>query len=284
MCPMSRSRWGAPPKNLIKLQLELCSKCSTTSSDIYIATVTETKPGVFSRQISLNSPSRNKYLRFGAEILRAKLSKYDNDKHSRRGQLETRLWIASQVIETWWRLRIFKCKNPLKVGGGCNSHRTNSKRVNFWQENRQEGTVNHSHSPNSRRISLTSFLERKRIHWSISGQIRKLEVVIWNLWIGPAWRRRTWVINFLSLSLRRNRSSSNTRSVIPDHLYLHLLDNILVLTASLIGNRTRMLSIMLKGRLLIKSSFGASSIRNFQQKGLQSNEKTIHHPLYNARK
>jgi hypothetical protein len=39
-------------------------------------------------------------LRFGAQILRAKLSKYDNARLSRSGQLEIRLSITSGATKT----------------------------------------------------------------------------------------------------------------------------------------------------------------------------------------
>jgi hypothetical protein len=100
MCTTSLSRRGTPPRNLIKLQLQLCSKYSAISSFIYIETDMTTKSGVFSRQISVNSPSKHRHLRIGAQILRAKLSKYDNARLSRSGQLEIRLSITSGATKT----------------------------------------------------------------------------------------------------------------------------------------------------------------------------------------
>lgn len=98
--PIRLSRLGAPPRNLSKLQLVLCSRYSSISSFMYIVIDTETKSGACKIHISINSPSTVKYLRFGAQIVTSKLSKDDNVRFSRRGQLEIRHSKASREIET----------------------------------------------------------------------------------------------------------------------------------------------------------------------------------------
>lgn len=86
-------------------------------------------------------------------------------------------------------MRFFKHKNTLKLGGRSNSQLYSSKWRNFLQPKRHAGTLNQSPAPSSRTNSLMSFLERKSIHWSISGQLSKAGIVRWDLWIGPWWRK-----------------------------------------------------------------------------------------------
>lgn len=106
----------------------------------------------------------------------ARQSKYHNDRFSRSGQLEIGLLIAAAVTRTRCRLRVLKFENPLTVGGETNSQLDISKQVSSERLNRQDGTLKHSLSPNSRTSSLISFLERKSIHRSMSGRFCKNEV------------------------------------------------------------------------------------------------------------
>lgn len=109
------------------------------------------------------------------------------------------------------------------------------------------------------------FLDRWRIHRSISLFARKSRGrESRKLHMGPMWRTSTWSTMFAKVvcfTVDTDRLSNLRCGSVAD-LYLHLLDNTLVLTASPIGKSDKIFSITSLGKLLILSVLISTFERN----------------------
>lgn len=211
---------------------------------------------------SSKTPPTSKNRRLGAWILRrVKPSKFINVNRSSKEQLEIRCSNASCSMVMCWRSRLFKHLKPRNVPGGFKRQLNSSKCTSFWKRYIAEGSLYRWPFQISSINSLIEPLERNRIHLSISRTFWRSRWESLNLFMGPIWSNKTWstmltillFIRLWSWAETERPSVSNIRLGRVTHLYLHLLDKTLVLTASLSDRCDNILSMICAGKLLILS-------------------------------